>query len=164
MCDRWPPREELCALVQGRLSRGIGPHDDDLGSLVNAIRQRWPHLSPSTALHFARIGHITDWAPQPRPAPIDLGCTPPTLANIADNGAKHLVPHCARCTWNAPVPLMPLIERFGADLPLPELQPAFLCSWCQGRAYTVRDDGPHRAPGTRLQRLMDEAYYGRRPR
>jgi len=79
MPDRWPPREELCALVQERLSHGIGLRDDDIGTLVNAIRQRGPYLSHPTALHIARMGHITYWAPQPLPARIDSGDKPPAL-------------------------------------------------------------------------------------
>lgn len=153
MTAGWPARIELCALVQRELRKPLPEGATTNGALVAAIRSRWPHLEPPTALHLARIGQLTNWDPEPRPEPKkprrmeDALLPPVTLRDIAAAGAKTLFPVCRRCSWEGEVSLAFAMQRLGAVCPVEEFLTLLVCTWCAGRAHKFSDDRPP-APGT----------------
>lgn len=144
----WPPRTELCAFVQAQLRKPVPEGMSVNGALVAALREHWPHLDAHTAYHLAQLGQRTDWAPEPRPEPKtprrpkDALIPPVTLNSILATGARHLVTHCRRCAHHAPVPIAPLVTRFGGEASLDSILPLFVCRWCDGRADRFADDRP----------------------
>lgn len=151
MSNGWPARPELCAFVQGTMA-AWPPDDRLLGKLTGAVRSRWPHLSAPEAMHLARIGQRTDWAPEPRREPWkprqkrdqdrNGPLVQPTLRHLREHKIQNLFPVCDRCGYKGLVALDRLIERFGPEQMLSVAITYLSCTWCEGRTSSALDDRP----------------------
>ena len=80
---------------------------------------------------------------------------PPTLGHLLNyNHVTHLRVYCLAVDCHhqdLKVPLEPLIARFGADCPAPEIDRHFRCSKCGAKDVTIHLDWPLTPPlGTRM--------------